>query len=371
MNENAPLHLSNDESAPADDDAIVVAKTAAGGALAAALPRLALRGDQLEIWNALQRMEGKAVSIGPLQVIYTQRPTGGDGAFRHQIAWKDGLGDVRTLVALEEFSFRETHGADINVDTLALMPPALAAVLEKSAIDVIAERLQQAGLRGRHVETAGRPPEADSIEVKVRIGGLFSEPVGVRLRGTPSALIGITEAKTLLSLRAAPEISSDIRLPARIELSAVVLPAADVAGLETGDVLLLAEEADSTWVTIVAAGRRHLAAHHEDRWIIREISMGNEDPRIEAEEADLAAGGAIDQLPVRVHVELATLDLPIAELGAWGPGTLVDIGLGPLANGLPVTLRVGARKLASGNLITIDDRFAVRLSGLATDPLKR
>jgi flagellar motor switch/type III secretory pathway protein FliN len=100
--------------------------------------------------------------------------------------------------------------------------------------------------------------------------------------------------------------------------------------------------------------------------MIREIIMSNEDPAVDAEERDLAVSGGIDQLPVRVHVELASIDLSVAELGGWASGSLVDIGLGPLSNGLPVTLRVGGRKLASGNLITIDDRFAVRLSDAST-----
>jgi type III secretion system YscQ/HrcQ family protein len=220
------------------------------------------------------------------------------------------------------------------------------------------------------VAPAVAPAEEGSIEVKVRIGGLFAEPIGLRLKATPAALMHLADIGSLAALSAAPEIASAISVPAKIELAAVVLPAGDVADLETGDVLLLAEQRDLAPVTILAAGRRLLATDHEGQWMIRETGMADEDPQMGRQETDLAEIGSADQLPVRVHVELASLDLPLSQLGAWVPGTLVDIGLGPLSNGLPITLRVGGRKLASGNLITIDDRFAVRLSAVGLPPAK-
>jgi flagellar motor switch/type III secretory pathway protein FliN len=368
MNEHAPVPIAADHALAADEaagDGVAVA-----AAIAAALPRLALGGDQLDVWNALVATQGTVVTIGALQLIYEQVPADRDRSFRQRLAWRDGRGDHAALLALEEFSFLETHGAELTMDALDQMPAAMAAVLERSALDVIAERLQKLGLRGRQVETAEAAADDGSIEVKVRIGGLFESVVGLRLKATPAALATLADTETLLALKASPEIAGQIGVAARIELRAVILPAADVAGLETGDVLLLAERTDDAAVTIVAAGRRIMAGDHEGLWMIRETGMADEETQMDSAEADLAEIGEADQLPVRVHVELASLDLPLAAIGAWAPGALVDIGLGPLSNGLPVTLRVGGRKLASGNLITLDDRFAVRLSAVTITPPK-
>ncbi|MDO6966470.1 FliM/FliN family flagellar motor switch protein [Rhizobium alvei] len=366
MNEHASLHIAADAATTADE----VADDTAAGAIAAALPRMMLGREQLDLWNALIRTQGKLVHAGAMQLIYEQVAAGDDRLFRQQVAWNDAHGEHHALLALEEFSFRETHGAELTMESLGQMPEAIASVLEKSALDIIAERLQQAGLKGRQVAPVIAPAETGSIEVRVRIGGLFAEPVGFRLKGTPAALALLADVGSLSALSAVPEIASSINLPARIELGAVVLAARDVADLETGDVLLLTEERDRAPITILVAGRRLLAANHEGQWMIRETGMADEDPQMGREETDLAEIGSADQLPVRVHVELASLDLPLSQLGSWVPGALVDIGLGPLANGLPITLRVGGRKLASGNLITIDDRFAVRLSTVGMAPAK-
>lgn len=370
MNEHAAVHIATDRVTPADGVADDGASASSAVTIAAALPRLALGGDQLDVWNALVITQGKLIEVGALQLIYEQVPADRDRPFRQRVAWKDGRGEHFALVALEEFSFRETHGANLTMESLDQMPATIAGVLEKSALDVIAERLQQAGLKGRQVEPTSAPAEAGSIEVKVRISGLFAEVVGLRLKATPAALALLADADSLLALSGSPEIASQISVPAKVELGAIVLAASDVAGLEAGDVLLLDGKVNDAPVTIVAAGRRLTAWDREGRWMIRETEMVDEETHMGREETDLAEIGSADQLPVRVQVELASLDLPIAQLSAWTPGTLVDIGLGPLSNGLPITLRVGSKKLASGNLITIDDRFAVRLSAVGITPTK-
>ncbi len=60
MNEHAPLHMATDVATSADDAPGGGDTASAAGAMAAALPRIALAGDQLDVWNALVRLQASS-----------------------------------------------------------------------------------------------------------------------------------------------------------------------------------------------------------------------------------------------------------------------------------------------------------------------
>ncbi len=103
--------------------------------------------------------------------------------------------------------------------------------------------------------------------------------------------------------------------------------------------------------------------------MIREIGMDDEDPNLDREEADLAGIGSADQLPVGCmsNWQASTCGVAARFLDARNAGRSRP---GAAVQRVAVTLREGGRKLASGNLISIDDRFAVRLSTVGMTPPK-
>jgi flagellar motor switch/type III secretory pathway protein FliN len=125
-------------------------------------------------------------------------------------------------------------------------------------------------------------------------------------------------------------------------------------------------------LVLSAMRRRFYVERMQDGWMITEIGMEGDQSHSGANQetfaTDARPGEAAmpdpSRLPVVVAFEIASMEIPIGQLATWSPGALVDFGLADVSAGLPVTLRIGGRQLARGDLVRIDDRFAVRLSAV-------
>lgn len=370
MNEHATIAAGGPRTAAGVGP--VQATTPAAGAL----PRMALRGSQIETWNALVSAEGTELRVAGLTVAFRRQSSLPGRRFRHTLRWLDATGARTALVALQAFPFPETHGSDLRAESLDDLPAHLGSALEASALSLVADRLARSGMKPPAVEAGAEVPSADAIDVVVGIGGLFKGEVALRLCGTPGALASLAGIDGILALARVSPLAEAVRVPLAVRLGEVVLPAAEVASLETGDAVLL-EGSPRHSLVLCAMRRRFDVERMQDGWMITEIGMDGDHSHSGAKDEARAAaaagtGGAArpdpSGLPVAVVFELATLDLPIGQLAGWTPGALVDIGLADVAAGLPVTVRIGGRQLARGDLVRIDDRFAVRLSAVGPWP---
>ncbi len=70
-------------------------------------------------------------------------------------------------------------------------------------------------------------------------------------------------------------------------------------------------------------------------------------------------------LPVMLEVELARVALPLAELARLEPGAALPLAID--RRGL-VTLRVGDRAVARGELVDVDGAVGVRIVALGGEP---
>ena len=70
---------------------------------------------------------------------------------------------------------------------------------------------------------------------------------------------------------------------------------------------------------------------------------------------------ALSELPVELEVELASIPLSLAELGALQPGAVLPLRVSP---GDPVFLRAGDRRIARAELVEIEGEVAARVLGL-------
>lgn len=69
----------------------------------------------------------------------------------------------------------------------------------------------------------------------------------------------------------------------------------------------------------------------------------------------------IKDIPVRITAELGRTQLPIRDLLKLGPGAVVEL---KRAVGEPVDLVVNGRLLAHGEVVVVNDSFAVRLTAI-------
>ena len=66
-------------------------------------------------------------------------------------------------------------------------------------------------------------------------------------------------------------------------------------------------------------------------------------------------------VPLDVTVELGSVSLPVAEILKLGTGSVVELDRPANA---PVDLLVNDRKIARGEIVAVDDRFALRITEL-------
>jgi type III secretion system YscQ/HrcQ family protein len=71
------------------------------------------------------------------------------------------------------------------------------------------------------------------------------------------------------------------------------------------------------------------------------------------------------QLPVMLEVELARVEVPLAELARLEPGAVLPLAID--RRGL-VTLRAGERALARGELVDVEGAVGVRIVSLEIAP---
>lgn len=77
----------------------------------------------------------------------------------------------------------------------------------------------------------------------------------------------------------------------------------------------------------------------------------------------LAAQDLFGQLPLRITAMLGSARLSLAQLGNLGPGAVVE--LEEMA-GEPLLLLANGMPFAQGEVVVVNDRFGVRVTGLLT-----
>ncbi|GLU31324.1 type III secretion system cytoplasmic ring protein SctQ [Trinickia caryophylli] len=91
----------------------------------------------------------------------------------------------------------------------------------------------------------------------------------------------------------------------------------------------------------------------------------SDDASFHAGESDLLAGEIVDvaAMDLPVHIELLTVNLSVAQLGALQPGYVLDLPL-PLADA-PVRLAAYGQTLALGKLVAVGDNLGVQITRMA------
>ena len=123
----------------------------------------------------------------------------------------------------------------------------------------------------------------------------------------------------------------------------------ELEALREGDVLLLEAPASET-----------VALHLPGGLAARGRVAGNS---LEVEEVDMPdPDGGAGAAPILLEVELATVMVPLRDLARIAPGAVLPLGLDWSGQ---VTLRIGDRAVARGELVEVDGAVGVRIASLA------
>ncbi|MEN6548397.1 MAG: flagellar motor switch protein FliN [Armatimonadia bacterium] len=88
-------------------------------------------------------------------------------------------------------------------------------------------------------------------------------------------------------------------------------------------------------------------------------------PALAAGRPDLANLAAMLDVPLRITVELGRAELPLAEVLALKPGSVVELDRFP---GEPLDLYANGRLVARGEIIVLNDIFGFRITDILMSP---
>jgi type III secretion protein Q len=258
------------------------------------------------------------------------------------------LGALPAAAILEVEPALVVRAVDLMAGGPGAAPGALGLTpLEETALELLA----LAALEG-----VGGLPEIDALLSPrlARTGPEPASPLAIELAITLGPVQGwarlLVPHAAVEALRGAPALdASPLRLPASLRRGGAALSAEELDALAPGDVVVVDPSDDGRDALVLPGGL---------------IALGRlEDQTFHVEETIMSGRHA--QLPVMLEVELARVEVPLAELARLEPGAVLPLAID--RRGL-VTLRAGERALARGELVDVEGAVGVRIVSLEIAP---
>ena len=248
----------------------------------------------------------------------TERVAGGPGVNRPGVGGPGGALSVaeRTVVELAVLGALDAVSAGTGIE------PALAPRL---------------ALRG------GVPLRPLCVELTITAGGA---------RGRVLLLLPESALRALRGPPCLPPALGDLPVPGAVRIGEASLDAREAGAIGPGDVLLLDPPAGGT------------ATLHLQGGLVARGRIDGES--LEVTEVDVPAGGlATGAAPVLIEVDLAAVAVPLREVARIAPGVVLPLGLDRSGR---VTLRIGGRAVAHGELVEVDGAVGVRIGAMTGEP---
>jgi type III secretion protein Q len=259
-----------------------------------------------------------------------------------------------------------------------LAPPALADALLQSlapearlAVDPWRGLLLELALEAALDRLASHDPELD-----IRLGtGPAPEPPTVTFGIDVGGMRVHVEADTGAGRRIAHRLAAipplRVRLPGltlclHARVLAATLPLAELRSINPGDAIIATGWADGN-VRLVAGEILAWPARHSGTKL--SVTGPRYDARRELERLwmqdnslPLMSGENLDDLPIRLSFELGTVELPLADVEALGPGYVFELGR---KEGEAVDIMVNGRRIGAGRIILVGETVAVQVTRIS------
>ena len=238
-------------------------------------------------------------------------------------------------------------GAEGHVPVATSMTPVQRAVVELAVLGALdgiaAETDVEAALAPRLGLRGGTPVRPLCVELTIAAAGT---------QGRALLLLPQEALRALSRTFELPDQLVDVAVAASLRSGNAALASSEVASLRPGDVVILdAPPGDDASLRL--PGGLHAHGRIEgDSLEIREVDVAH---------PDLAAG----DLPVVLDLELASVPVPLRDVARIAPGAVLLLGLDRDGH---VTLRIGERAVARGELVDVDGAVGVRILSMEPWP---
>ena len=299
------------------------------------------------------------------------------------LSWKPGQG--HTDIYVSAFPFRSMFGADLDAEDLLHLPPALRDALAEGITALLWSAIPGQALGVHAIKAIGRLDQVAGDDRGHRLAwftcilnGLAPEQIALSLGCPRTDLLDWLGRSTVASRRVYATLKSQLQMTAVFTLGSVQFSLREVRTLGVGALVLLPaiepqicaarvgetihqfRSADTGWIFVGSSD----ASRRQERW---KAERG--DGIMDDEGAGLTQGAPkLSDLPVTVDFDLGAKSIPLSEIETWQAGAVVALDAPARAEGVEVTLRVNGKAIGTGELVRIDERYAIRLSQVLFAP---
>jgi type III secretion protein Q len=194
--------------------------------------------------------------------------------------------------------------------------------------EALAPRLSRAG---------AEPPSALAVELDISAGAVVG-------RGRL-----LVPAAAVRALDAPGTFDAVVPLPVSVRSGRAPLSRDELAALSEGDVVVLEGPGEPADALVLPGGARFTGRLREGCFEVEEVTMTERSSNVS----------------VLLEVELARVEVPLSEIARLQPGAALPLAID--RRGL-VTLRVGERTVARGELVDVDGAVGVRILAAEVGP---
>ncbi|MDX8355138.1 FliM/FliN family flagellar motor switch protein [Cognatiyoonia sp. IB215182] len=336
----------------------------------------------LPLWNmAISHMEAP-IALGAsglslrLSPIAAPHLTGPLHAFQNA--------DGRMLYAhIDAFPCADLLGIDFDLATADDLPPVLAASLQAGSAEFILNALPSESvgdLRYGNIvdgaETQALLERGDLKWFAAAIDGLAAT-IFVSIAATATDICAYLQGRLHHSRSVLTSLRETLDVPVQRFLGSATLALAEVQTLEVGDFVVL-EQAAQDDLALRCKDRIFHFETAEAGWLctaIRPAQDVGHQPAMEETSTDplepTETATPEETLPemsalvsTLVTFECGQAQMTLAELESLQTGAVVPLPDQLTKGGLQVTMRAGGQPIATGDIVQIDDRIAVRINRL-------
>jgi len=348
-------------------------------------PTFMRAGHETELWNAMLSYAGRplplAGSKATLQFAAVEAPEPSAPVLLIQPAAGPPFAAIVT-----SFPFKAMFGADMTMAEVQELAPSVRDSINEGVVATLWNAIPDKRLGG--VRIAACAPLSDIARdngardwkwLAMTLQGIAPEPVTALVGQSVSVFVDAVASGTLASAAVANAIKTQLLTEVFFTLGSLTLTIRGLGELQPGDMVVLPElgpdrimvragwtcyefrRAAQGW----ACSNRELVERYRSPPSAKGMTAMNEEvgqgarPTREAPPVDLGA------LSVAVDFDLGRTTVPLAALQTWQPGTVVPLDPPTATEGVEVTVRANGQVVGIGDLVRIDDRFAVRLTRIA------
>ncbi len=285
-------------------------------------------------------------------------------------------------VHIDAFPYQQLLGVDFDLDAVGALPPDLVGAIYAGSTEFLLHRFPDTLTAGMTYQAIQADVVAHADDLKwfaAALDGLSETPVFFSFGATAEDICAFLHGKLDQPRSVLSVLRDTLDVALHRMIGQATLSLADVRDLGPGDFIVL-EDAATGDLEIRCEDRAFYFETHEDGWLctaihpfenVRKMPVMDDTPKDTQTpglptEDDATLPDMTALASTVLTFECGTTRMTLVELEAIQTGAIVPLPDQLIADGIQVTIRAGDHPIATGDVVQVDDRLAVRVNRLLT-----